>query len=273
MKLPSTTVAVRRLAPAVFVSAALLAAAGLASAQVTQTEKKTEVRTGGIVQTSETKTTEAVLPQADLTTVEGTITRLEDGKILIRTKKAEQPIGFVLNPATKLVDLDGKPVAVPLLVSGVPVKLHYAEDHNTLVAANLQVQRVQVPLPDGTTTLTTRETLKPGGKIVQETSTTRTTIINGVLTTSETGRISVAVPGETNPVIYAADSTTVVLDAAGKPVAVDAIAPGTPLSIGYIKDANNRLIAREVTVVKAAPVAVPAGVPIPVPVPVAPAPR
>lgn len=242
-------------------SVAIFAATGVLSAQVTLTEKKAETRTspGGSVQTSETRTTESVLPRPGFTLIEGTVTRMDGAtnKLMVRTKKSQEPIGFVVNSATKLTDLDGKPVAAPLLVSGVPVRLYYAEDHNTLVAADLQVQRIQVPLPDGTTTFTTRETLKPGGKTVAETSTLRTTTVNGTLTTLDSGRISVTVPGAPSPVVYLSDPSTVVLDAAGQPVAVSTLAPGTPLSVAYVKD-GDRLLAREVSVVKTTSTAVPA---------------
>ncbi|RYD34695.1 MAG: hypothetical protein EOP86_10345 [Verrucomicrobiaceae bacterium] len=252
MKTPSIT----HLRPSLSLTAfAMLASGGLLFAQNTQTREKTETRTNaaGTVETSETRTTESVLPRPGLTSVEGTITTTgaEENKIMIRTKKATEPIGFVVNSATRFTDLDGKPVASSLLVNGVPVKLFYAEDGNTLVAADLQVQRVQVPLPDGTTTLTMRETLKPGGKTVAETTTVRTTTVNGVLTATEKGRIMVTVPGQSDPVVYAAEPTTVVLNAAGQPVVVSDLPLGTPLSVAYVKD-GNRLVAREVTVVKTA---------------------
>lgn len=252
MKTPSTP----HFRPSLSLTAfALLASGGLLSAQITQTEKKTETRTesGGTVETTETRTTEAVLPRPGLTSVEGTITKIdsEENKIMIRTKKATEPIGFVINSATKYTDLDGKPVASSLLVNGVPVKLFYAEDGNTLLAADLQVQRIQVPLPDGTTTLTMRETLKPGGKTISETTTVRTTTVNGVLTGTEKGKITLTVPGQQDPVVYASEPTTVVLNASGQPVVVGDLPLGTPLSVAYVKD-GNRLVAREVTVVKTA---------------------
>ncbi|MES2707393.1 MAG: hypothetical protein V4726_12420 [Verrucomicrobiota bacterium] len=268
MKIPSYPA---RLSLSLAASVAILASGAVLSAQVTQTEtkSKSETRTSpaGTVQTSETRTTESVLPRPGLTSVEGVITRIdsETNKVMVRTKKAKEPIGFVINPSTKFTDLDGKPVATSLLVNGTPVTLFYAEDRNTLVAADLQVQRIQVPLPDGTTTLTMRETLKPGGKTVAETTTTRATTVNGVLTTSESGKISVTVAGTPTPVVYAADSATVVLDAAGQPVAVTKLDPGTPLSIAYVKE-GDRLLAREITVTTTTTAPIPA-VPVPVPAP------
>lgn len=233
---------------------ALLALAGWSSAQITKTESKSETKTSGdgSVQTTETQTTQSILPRPGFTRVEGTIARYDEptGKIMVRTKKAEEPIGFVMNTATKLTDLDGKAVAAKLLKRDIPVIVQYAEDGNTLAAADIQVQRYQVPMPDGSITLTTRETRKAGGKVVEETTTMKTTMVTGTLSAFESGSLFLKKDDSSTPIIYLTDSSTVLVNAAGKPLAVKDLAPGTALSIGYVRD-GEKLVAREIKVVQA----------------------
>lgn len=241
--------------PSSIVSAiAVVALAGMSSAQITKTDSKTETKTtgDGTVQTKEVHTTQSIQPRPGFTRVEGTIARYDEptGKIMVRTKKAEEPIGFVMNTATKLTDLDGKLVAAKLLKRDIPVIVQYAEDGTTLAAADIQVQRYQVPMPDGTITLTTRETLKPGGKVVEETTAVKTTTVTGTLSAFESGSLFLKKDDSSAPVIYLTDSSTVLLNAAGKPLAVRDLAPGASLSIGYVQD-GEKLVAREIKVVQA----------------------
>lgn len=222
----------------------------------------TEVRTvekPATAVTEETTTRTAVLPDPSLTKREGKIDRIdaETNQLMLRTKLGKEPIGFTVNSATKFIDLDGKPVDRMLLKPEVPVELDFAEDGNKLIATRVIVQRVQVPVPGAGMTLSNRETLKPGGKVVAETSkqTTITTINTGALQTLDDGFITIKESGVEAPVRYQISKTTAWVNAAGEPTAAGVIKSGHPVKVTFSKN-GDVLVAEQIVVLEpAAPAA------------------
>lgn len=216
----------------------------------------TEVRTVEKPATSvteETTTRTAVLPDPSLTKREGKIDRIdaETNQLMLRTKLGKEPIGFTVNSATKFIDLDGKPVDPVLLKPEVPVELNFAEDGNKLIATRVIVQRVQVPVPGAGMTLSNRETLKPGGKVVEETSkqTTTTTINSGALQTLDDAFITLKESGVEAPVRYQISKTTVWVNAAGEPTKAGVIKPGHPVKVTFSKN-GDVLVAEQIAILE-----------------------
>lgn len=218
----------------------------------------TEVRTAEKPATSvteETTTRTAVLPDPALTKREGKIDRIdaETNQLMLRTKLGKEPIGFTVNSATKIIDLDGKPVDPVLLKPEVPVELDFAEDGNKLIATRVIVQRVQVPVPGAGMTLSNRETLKPGGKVVAETSrqTTTTTINTGALQKLDDGFITIKESGVETPVRYQVSKSTAWVNAVGEPTTPGVIKAGHPIKVTFSKN-GDVLVAEQIAILEPA---------------------
>ena len=192
----------------------------------------------------------AVLPDPALDKLEGKIDRIDGEKkqLMLRTKQGKEPLAYHCNAATKYVDLDGIPVNPVLLIPETPVEVRFVEDRNELIASTVVVQRIQVPLPGGGVTLSTRETLKPGGKVVAE-SIKKTTIVTGSGTISkvEPGFFTLTPGGEAHPQRYQYSETTTWVNAAGEPVPVTILKAGYPVKVSYTPHGDT-LFADEVVV-------------------------
>jgi hypothetical protein len=187
------------------------------------------------VTVTEERTTTAVLPDPNLDKIEGKIQRMEPLKnqLMLRTKHGKEPIPYNVIPATKIIDLDGKPVNPALLIAEVPVEIRYVENASELIASTVIVQRYQAPLPGGGVTLTNRETLKAGGKIIEETVKTTTTTRSGKLRAFEPGFLTLAPEGEAIPLRYQYSETTAWVNAKGEPVPVAVVKPGYSVTVSY----------------------------------------
>ncbi len=204
-----------------------------------------------VTQTTEI-TRKSVLPDSSLTKMEGRIDRMdpETKQLLLRTKLGKAPIGLTCNAATQFIDLDGKPVDMALLKPETPVEVNYAENGNELIAARVVVQRIQVPLPGGGVTLTTRETLKPGGKMVEETIKTTAVMHSGTILKFEPGILTLKSDGHEKALRYQYSKTTTWINAAGEPVSPNLIKAGLPVKVRY-SQRGETLIADEVVIVTA----------------------
>lgn len=233
-----------------------------------RTDKTTDTTVTPSGSTTQETTRTAVLPDPTLDRREGKIARfdIEAKEIHISTALSKGPIAFSVNPSTRFIDLDGRPVSRSLLKIETPVEIKFAEDGNTLIASTVVVQRVQVPLPGGGVTLTTRETLKPGGKVIEESSRTTTIVHTGTVTTFDPGVLAVQVEGTAKPVTYQHSKTTTWVNSAGQPVAPDIIKSGLPVKVQY-SQRGDILVADQVIVMVPEANATPA-VPQPQPAPI-----
>ena len=211
---------------------------------------------------TEERTTIAVLPDPNLDKIEGKIQRMdaETKQLMLRTKHGKEPIPYNCIAATRYIDLDGKPVNPALLIGEVPVEVRYVQNGSELIASTVVVQRIQAPLPGGGVTLTTRETLKAGGKVVEETVKKTSVTTSGTLRTFEPGILTLTAEGEAPAQRYQYSENTIWVNAKGEPVPVSAIKAGYPLRISYSKR-GEALFADQVIVL------MPSSVPTPVPVP------
>lgn len=204
-----------------------------------------------LIETTET-TRKSILPDPSLTKMEGKIHLMdpETKQLLLRTKLGKAPIGLTCNAATQFIDLDGKPVDMALLKPEIPVEVNFAENGNELIAAKVVVQRIQVPLPGGGTTLTTRETLKPGGKMVEETIKTTVVMHSGTILKFEPGVLTLKADQQEKALRYQYSKTTTWTNAAGEPVSPSLIKAGLPVKVRY-SQRGDTLFADEVVIVTA----------------------
>ncbi len=181
--------------------------------------------------------------------IEGKIQRMEAEKnqLMLRTKHGKAPIPYNIVQATKFVDLDGKPVDPALLIPEVPVEVYYVPDASELVASKVIVQRYQAPLPGGGVTLTARETLKAGGKVIEETVKTTTLTQSGTIGTVKDGILTVLAQGDVPAVRYQYSETTLWVNAKGEPVPVALLKPGSRVKVSYTKSGEEAM-AGQVTV-------------------------
>ena len=193
---------------------------------------------------TEEKTTTVAFPDPNLDKLEGKVVRIdgETKQLLLRTKNGKEPIPYGVNAATRFVDLDGLPVNPSLIIAEVPVEVRYVEKGPDLIASTVIVQRYQTPVPGGGVNLTTRETLKAGGKVVEETTKTTTetartgttsTTRSGTMATMENGVLTVIeTPGST-PLRYQYSETTQWVNANGEPLPAAMIKPGYAVKVIY----------------------------------------
>ena len=204
-----------------------------------------------LTETTET-TRKSILPDPSLTKMEGKIHLMnpETKQLMLRTKLGKAPIGLTCNASTRFIDLDGKPVDVALLKPETPVEVNFAENGNELIAARVVVQRIQVPLPGGGVTLTTRETLKPGGKVVEETIKTTVVMNSGTILKFEPGVLTLKSDQQEKALRYQYSKTTTWTNEVGEPVSPNLIKAGLPVKVRY-SQRGDTLFADEVVIVTA----------------------
>lgn len=186
---------------------------------------------------TEERTTTVAFPDPNLDKLEGKVVRIdgETRQLLLRTKNGKEPIPYNVNTATRFVDLDGLPVNPSLIIAEVPVEVRYVEKGPELVASTVIVQRYQAPVPGGGVTLTTRETLKAGGKVIEETTTRTTTATTrvGTMATMENGILTVTGEAGSAPQRYQYSETTQWVNANGEPLPPATIKPGYSVRVNY----------------------------------------
>ena len=195
----------------------------------------------GSTRVTEEKTTTVAFPDPNLDKLEGKVVRIdgETKQILLRTKNGKEPIPYGVTTATRFVDLDGLPVSPSLIIAEVPVEVRYVEKGPDLIASTVIVQRYQAPVPGGGVTLTTRETLKAGGKVIEETTkTTSTTVRFGTMATMENGFLTVVETPGAAPQRYQYSDTTQWVNANGEPLPMATIKPGYSVKVIHSKRGN-----------------------------------
>jgi len=85
---------------------------------------------------------------------------------------------------------------------------------------------------------------------VKETTTTTTTTSSGVISQFGPGTIVVKTTTSTDPVSYTYTKTTTYVDETGKPVSIETVKAGLPVTVYYDK-AGSKMVATRVVVTKA----------------------
>lgn len=213
---------------------------------------------------TEERTTTVVYPDPTLDKLEGKVVRIDGEKkqLLLRTKNANAPIPYTVNLATKFVDLDGLPVDPALIIAEVPVEVRYVENGPELMASSVIVQRYQAPVPGGGVTLTTRETLKAGGKVVEDRVKTTATSRTGTLGSMENGILTVVGDATSAPQRYQYSKTTQWVNAIGEPLPIATINPGYTVTVTY-SQRGDAVFADRIVVQPPDGTAAPGGVRVP----------
>jgi hypothetical protein len=187
---------------------------------------------------------------AETTTGSGVITDYTPGgeAIIVREESSPSPLRYAITERTVFVDETGTPVVAERIASGLPITVHYVREGDRMLASRVVVRRT-VSTPAVVSTPVVRE------RQVVAASTTS----GGVITNFTPGARMIVRSESAEPLTYAVTSRTAYVDDAGNPVAVELIAPGAPVTVHYVRDAD-RLVASRVIVARPATAVSPAPV-------------
>jgi hypothetical protein len=87
---------------------------------------------------------------------------------------------------------------------------------------------------------------------VKETTTTTTTTSTGTISQFGPGTIVVKTTTSSDPISYSYTKTTTYVDEAGRPVSVETVTAGLPVTVYYDRD-GNKMVATKVVVTRAVP--------------------
>jgi hypothetical protein len=85
---------------------------------------------------------------------------------------------------------------------------------------------------------------------VKETTTTTTTTSSGTISQFGPGTIVVKTTTSSDPVSYSYTKTTTYVDETGKPISIETVKAGLPVTV-YYDQAGNKMVATKVVVTKA----------------------
>lgn len=184
---------------------------------------------------------------AETTTGSGVITDYTPGgeAIIVREESSTSPLRYAITDRTVFVDETGAPVVVEKIASGMPITVHYVREGDRMFASRVVVRRTMSPPAVVTTPVVTER------KVVAASTTA-----GGVITNFTPGARMILRSESAEPLTYAVTSRTAYVDDAGNPVAVELIAPGAPVTVHYVRDAD-RLVASRVVVARPAAVVSP----------------
>ena len=183
-----------------------------------------------LAQTSEDSTTTTTT-----TTSAGTVSEFGPEGIVIKTTTGTDPVRYSSSKTTTYVDENGNAVAVKTVKSGLPVTVFYTKVGDKLVASKVVVRKA----------------------VSESGATTETTTTTSAGTISEFGpqRIVIKTTSSSDPLRYTYSKTTTYVDEDGKPVSIQTVKSGLPVTVYYTK-VGNTLMATKV-IVRKAPVAPP----------------
>lgn len=161
------------------------------------------------------------------TTTEGMVSEFGPQSIFIKTEPGIKPIRYIFGETTNYVDEDGKPVSLETVKSGLPVTVYYTKVGDTLVASKIVVRKA----------------------VAVSTQAPETTWITSAGTISEFGPKTIVVRTETSPdpLRYSYSKTTTYVDEKGKPVAMETLKSGLPVTVFYSK-VGDTMVASKVIV-------------------------
>jgi hypothetical protein len=186
------------------------------------------------------------------TTRTGTIAEYAPNeRLIVRSENEAAPLRYTVTERTAFVDETGAPLVAERIVPGVPIRVQYALEGDTMVASRVIVsgQRVAAPAPVAPATVTSTvvtPTERPG--VVTSLSGA------GTITEYSAGSPNIVLRSTAGaaPLTYAVSSGTTFVDESGAPVAVERIAPGVPVTVQYVRE-GDRMVASRVVVVRELP--------------------
>lgn len=176
---------------------------------------------------------QSVVKETTTTTSAGTIGEFGTDTITVRSETSPTPIRYSYSKTTTYVDESGKAVSMETVKSGLPVTVYYTKDGDRMLATKVIVRTATVPsVPD-----------------VETKKTTTTTTTTNAGTISEFGADTIMVRSESSPtpVRYSYSKTTTYVDEAGRPVSMETVKSGLPVTVYYTKD-GDRMVASKVIV-------------------------
>jgi hypothetical protein len=153
-------------------------------------------------------------------TSEGTISEFGPQLLVLKTETTALPVRYTSSETTTYVDEDGNPIAATTVKSGLPVTVYYAKVGESLVASKVMVRR------SGPTSAGTISEFGPESIIIKT-------------------------PASPSPLRYTYSKTTTYVDEAGRPVSIQTVKSGLPVTVYYTKT-GDAMIATRVIVRKAA---------------------
>ena len=154
-------------------------------------------------------------------TSEGTVSEFGPQLLVIKSETATEPLRYTSSKTTTYVDEEGNPVAVTTVKSGLPVTVYYTKVGDALLATKVMVRKVS-------------------------TSPART--VQAVATSS--GTINEFSPGgmivSPNPVHYTYSSTTTYENEEGRPVSINSMKSGLPVTVHYLRVGDTMLATKVV---------------------------
>jgi hypothetical protein len=216
--------------------AAILAAAPGAAAQP-EPENKTTV--------TETEKTVEAAPAGEIAT--GRVFSVEPTALLVTPANVSIPLTFNYDSTTPLTDEVEKPVLWDQIRSGLPVTVHYETHGDKLTATKVVVTRKM--LTGGETTepdqaARKREMLAEVKRQKAIEATERAKALPAAAGGTIMGFeqvIAVRTPDSADVVQYVVNNSTLYVDTAGKPVPLQFVRTGVPVSIQYVEDAGRRI--------------------------------
>jgi hypothetical protein len=169
-----------------------------------------------IVKETVRETTGDTTERTTTTTTTGTIDEFGGNRIVIHSETSEDPITYSFTKSTTYVDESGAPVSIETVRSGLPVTVHYAKEGDGLVARKVVVKKTKT---------------RPGG-----TTETKTTTTTGTINEFGDNRLVIRTQTSSEPVRYRYTKTTTYVDEAGKPVSMELVKSGLPVTVYYTKD-------------------------------------
>jgi endonuclease YncB( thermonuclease family) len=155
------------------------------------------------------------------TTSTGTVSELGGETLLIRPEDSAEPLRYSHGKTTTYVDEEGRPVSIRTVKSGLPVTVYYVKDGDRMVATKVIVRK------EGSTAVT------------------------AVGTISDFGPEMLVIRSGTSaePIRYSYTKTTAYIDEAGRPVSVETVKSGLPVTVYYTK-LGDRMVVSKVVVRK-----------------------
>lgn len=160
--------------------------------------------------------------------------------IIVREESSSTPIRYAVTERTTFVDEAGTPLVAEKITSGMPITVHYVREGDRMLASRVVVRKtISAPAAVSTPVVTER-------KVVAASTTA-----GGVITNFTPGARLIVRSESAEPLTYAVTESTTYVDDGGTPIAVEQIAPGAPVTVHYVRDAE-RLVASRVIVARPA---------------------
>lgn len=166
------------------------------------------------------------------TTTAGTVSQFGPEGIVIKTTTSADPVRYSSSKTTTYVDENGKAVSVKTVKSGLPVTIYYTKAGDKLVASKVVVRKAV------------------GESGATETTETTTTTSAGTISEFGSQRIVIKTASSVDPVGYTYSTKTTYVDEDGKPVSIQTVKSGLPVTVYYTR-MGDKLMATKVIVRKA----------------------